>query len=77
MLYHYSTFWYCRSLLYYGKFLKKLGENKKQLRTLYPRNHEILRAASLVTWPIKDLRSSFMCSWQICLDSPNPLVDKF
>ena len=42
----YSDFWYYRSLLYYGKSKQKLGKNKNKLR-IYPKNHEILRAASL------------------------------
>ena len=40
LLHHYSDFWYYRSLLYYGKFKKKSGENKNKLRTTYPQNHE-------------------------------------
>ena len=36
-----------RSLLYYGKFFKKLGENKNKLRTIYPRNQKILSTASI------------------------------
>ena len=37
---------YYRSFLYYGK-LKKLGENKNKLRTIYPRNQANLRTASM------------------------------
>ena len=40
LLYHYSDFWYYKSLLYYVKFKKKSGENKNKLRTIYPKNHE-------------------------------------
>ena len=45
LLYDYSSFWYYRPLLHYGKF-KKSEENKNKLR-IYPKNREILLTASL------------------------------
>ena len=36
----YSSSIYYRSLLYYGKFKKKSGENKNKLKTIYPGNQE-------------------------------------
>ena len=41
----YSDFWYYRSLLYYGKFLKKWEKTKKKLKTIYPKNHEIFKSS--------------------------------
>ena len=39
LLYHYSDFWYYRSLLYYEKF-KKMKRNQEKIRTIYPKSHE-------------------------------------
>ena len=47
LLYHYSNFWYYRSLLYYGKFKKKLEEAKNKLRKCTLKIMKILRVASL------------------------------
>ena len=33
------NFYRIKDHYYYGKFKKKLGENKNKLRTIYPKNH--------------------------------------
>ena len=43
----YSSSIYYRSLLDYGKFLKKSGENKNKLRTIYPRNQKYFKKAGV------------------------------
>ena len=43
----YSSSIYYRSLLHYGKFKKKSGENKNKLRTIYPRNQEYFKKAGV------------------------------
>ena len=47
-LYHYSNFWYYRSLLYYKKF-KKNPEKNNKLRIIYPKNQENIKTSSLGT----------------------------
>ena len=42
-MYHYLDFWYYTLSLCYGKFKKRLGKNKNQLRTTYPKNHENIK----------------------------------
>ena len=49
LLYHYSNFWYYRSLLYYGKLKKKkkMKETTNKLRKCTLKIMKILRVASL------------------------------
>ena len=42
LIYHYSDFWYYRSLLYY----EKLKKNREKIRTIYLKIMKVLRTVS-------------------------------